>query len=158
VNLKNDEKFPNPERTIFTYVSFSIIWSLGANLHDSSRPIFGEFFKGQIRQYFPEFPDGDVFEFGLNHNNHCLQPFNEQIPHFQYNPQANFFDILVPTNDTVKYKYILQTLMYNGLNALFTGETGVGKSVIIKDFLMNADEQLDPAFVNFSGKTTCKNL
>jgi len=41
---------------------------------------------------------------------------------------------------------------------LFTGETGVGKSVIIKDFLMTSDERVDPAFVNFSGKTTCKNL
>jgi DNA repair ATPase RecN len=30
--------------------------------------------------------------------------------------------------------------MYNGYNALFSGETGVGKSVIIKDFLMNSNE------------------
>jgi hypothetical protein len=39
-----------------------------------------------------------------------------------------------------------------------TGETGVGKSVIVKEFLMTATEQIDPAFVNFSGKTTSKNL
>lgn len=48
--------------------------------------------------------------------------------------------------------------MYNGYNTLFSGETGVGKSVIVKDFLMTSDERIDPAFVNFSGKTTCKNL
>ena len=48
--------------------------------------------------------------------------------------------------------------MYNGYNVLLTGETGVGKSVIIKDFLMTSDDRLEPAFVNFSGKTTCKNL
>lgn len=107
VNLENKEKFPNPDKVIFTYVSFSIIWSLGANLHDTSRGVFGEFMRGQLRPHFPEFPDGDVFEYGLNLQTHCLQPFNEQIPHFQYNPKANFFDILVPTNDTVKYKYIL---------------------------------------------------
>lgn len=58
----------------------------------------------------------------------------------------------------MKYKYILTTLMYNGYNTLLSGETGVGKSVIIKDFLMTANESVDPAFVNFSGKTTCKNL
>ena len=38
------------------------------------------------------------------------------------------------------------------------GETGVGKSVIIKDFLMNAPENLMSAFVNFSGKTSTKNM
>jgi predicted AAA+ superfamily ATPase len=48
--------------------------------------------------------------------------------------------------------------MYNGHNVLVSGETGVGKSVIVKEFLMTATEQIDPAFVNFSGKTTCKNL
>lgn len=48
--------------------------------------------------------------------------------------------------------------MYTGYNVLMTGETGVGKSVIVKEFLMTATEQIDPAFVNFSGKTTSKNL
>jgi dynein heavy chain len=80
MNLTNVEKFPNPDKTVFTYVSFSVIWSLGANLHDSSRAIFGEFFRGQIRAHFPEFPDGDVYEYGLNVTSHCFQPWNEQIP------------------------------------------------------------------------------
>jgi len=49
--------------------------------------------------------------------------------------------------------------VYNDYNVLLTGETGVGKSVIAKDFMMKADsERIDPAFVNFSGKTTCRNL
>lgn len=158
INLENRDKVPNPDKTVFTYVSFSIIWSLGANLHDSSRLMFGEFLRGQMRQHFPEFPDHDVYEYGIDENNHVMQPWSEQIPSFQYNPKANFFDILVPTNDTVKYKYLLHTLMYNGYNTLLSGETGVGKSVIVKDFMMTANEQIDPAFVNFSGKTTCKNL
>jgi dynein heavy chain len=41
---------------------------------------------------------------------------------------------------------------------LITGETGVGKSVITRDYLMNAPDNTDSAFVNFSGKTTTKNL
>lgn len=143
---------------MYTYLSFCLIWSIGANLHDSSRPMFGEFLRGQMRQHFPEFPDGDVYEYGIHAEEHRLQPFSEQIPSFTFNPKLSFFDILVPTNDTVKYKYILHTLVYSDFNVLLTGETGVGKSVIAKDFLMTANEKIDPAFVNFSGKTTCKNL
>jgi dynein heavy chain len=48
--------------------------------------------------------------------------------------------------------------MYNGYNVLLTGETGVGKSVITKDFLFTTPEDVVYAFVNFSGKTTTKNL
>lgn len=158
IQLDNKDKVPNPEKTVFVYVSFSLIWSLGANLHDSSRPMFGEFLRGQMRQYWTEFPEGDVYEYGIESTDHRLQPFQEQIPGYQYNPKLSFFDILVPTNDTVKYKYLLHTLIYHDFNVLLTGETGVGKSVIAKDFLMTADEKLDPAFVNFSGKTSCKNL
>jgi dynein heavy chain len=49
-------------------------------------------------------------------------------------------------------------LLNAGANVLLMGETGVGKSVIIKDFLMNAPENLMSAFVNFSGKTSTKNM
>lgn len=38
------------------------------------------------------------------------------------------------------------------------GETGVGKSVIAKNFLMKAPENLLSTFVNFSGKTSTTNL
>jgi dynein heavy chain len=158
IHLDNKEKVPNPEKTVWTYVGFCIVWSLGANLHDSSRSVFSSHLNGIIKSYFPEFPDGDVYEFGINAMTHTFQPWYEQIPSYQYNPKQNYFDILVPTNDTVKYKYLLSILMYNGYNTLFSGETGVGKSVIVKDFLMTSDERIDPAFVNFSGKTTCKNL
>ena len=40
---------------------------------------------------------------------------------------------------------------------LFTGETSFGKSVVVKDFLITLDERVNPAFVNFSGKPTCRN-
>jgi dynein heavy chain len=65
---------------------------------------------------------------------------------------------LVPTSDTVKYKFLLKSLVSAGKNVLITGETGVGKSVVVKDFLKTASDDIVSAFVNFSGKTTTKNL
>ena len=141
-----------------TYVAFSIIWSLGANIHDSKRMVFGEYFRGEIMKHFSEFPDGDVYEFGLDEERHELRNWNDQIVQFEYNPKIQFFDILVPTSDTTKYKYLLNTLLQNNKHTLLIGETGVGKSVITKDFLMNIDEGFVSTFVNFSGKTTTKNL
>ena len=47
-----------------------------------------------------------------------------------YNRELQYFQILVPTTDTVKYKFMLETLVSRGYHTLITGETGVGKSVI----------------------------
>jgi hypothetical protein len=73
IHLENREKVPNPEKTVWTYVTFSIIWSLGANLHDTSRKKFSTFLQMQIKPYFPELPDNmDVYEFGVNASHHSL--------------------------------------------------------------------------------------
>ena len=105
-----------------------------------------------------EFPDGDIYDYGIDATTHRFDPWTEQIPMFEFDPNKSFFEIIVPTSDTVKYKYLLNILMSNGYNVLITGETGVGKSVITKDFLWGTPENIVYAFVNFSGKTTTKNL
>ena len=64
----------------------------------------------------------------------------------------------MPTTDTTKYQFILRTLTAAGANVMITGETGVGKSVIVKDFLTHSPDNMVASFVNFSGKTTTKNL
>lgn len=179
-----------PQRVLHTYLAFCAVWSLGANLQDSSRAAFGEALRPLIRKHFPEYPDGDVYEWGVDPEHHKLQPWADQLPSFNYDPKASFFEILVPTPDTVKYKFLLRALVRAGHNVLITGETGVGKSVVIKDFLKNPENEQgaesadkgneDPsadkadkktasskssknseyihACVNFSGKTTTKNL
>jgi len=148
----------DPAKTVLTYLAFSAVWSLGANLHDASRATFGEALRTVVKKHFPEFPDGDVYEFGIDQELHRLGPWSDQIPAFAYDPAASFFEILVPTADTVKYKFLLRSLVGAGHNVLLTGETGVGKSVITKDFLGTAADDVVSACVNFSGRTTTKNL
>jgi len=162
IKLDDKEKYPATRRIVMTYISFSIIWSLGANIQDKTRPKFSELFRIEIKRHFPEFPDDhEIYELGLDHENHTFKQWSEilALNPFKYNPEVEFFDILVPTSDTVKFKYLLQTLMNDGKNVLISGETGVGKSVITKDFLTNIDrDKFVFTFVNFSGKTSTKNL
>jgi dynein heavy chain len=78
---------------------------------------------------------------------------------YRYDKNVSFFNILVPTSDTVKYKYIASQLAEKGYNGLFMGETGVGKSVIVLDFLEKADTtKYTYKSSNFSAKTTSKNV
>ena len=55
-----------PEKIVMTYIVFSLIWSLGGNLHDSSRRKFSDALKIEILKIMPEFPDGDVYDYGID--------------------------------------------------------------------------------------------
>merc|ERR1719246_186478 len=71
---KDAIKFDNKEeadRIVNNYVAFSIIWSIGANIHDQDRSKFGSWSEQITEQYI-------------------------------FDRKQNFFEILVPTNDTVK--------------------------------------------------------
>jgi dynein heavy chain len=95
-----------PEKMVLTYIVFSLIWSLGGNLHDTARKKFSDKIKAEIFNILPEFPDGDVYDYGIDSMTK-FAPWTEQIPDFTFDPRKSFFEILVPTADTVKYKYLL---------------------------------------------------
>ena len=157
-------KFENKEeadRIVNNYIAFSVLWSVGANVHDTDRKKFELNFKACIKEHQTDLDPSvnDFYEQGIDQKTHKFSSWSDQITeHYVFNKEQNFFDILVPTNDTVKYKFLLEKLLMNGRNALVMGETGVGKSVITKNFLMYAPETLQSAFINFSGKTTTTNL
>ena len=69
---KNGDKIGDVKKAILTYLGFSVIWSLGANIQDKSRPVFVELVKSCMRKRFPEFPDGDAYEYGIDPENHKL--------------------------------------------------------------------------------------
>lgn len=115
---------------------FSFIWSAGGNLHDSSRQKFSQVIKGKILKILTGFPfDGDVFDYYVNFEKKEFRPWTELITEFKFSKEVPFFNILVPTADTVKFKNLLSKLLKNGRNMLLSGETGTGKSVIIQEFL-----------------------
>jgi dynein heavy chain len=52
-----------------------------------------------------------------------------------YDPKLPFFSMVVPTVETVRYTTILDMLVSVGKPVFFTGSTGVGKSIIVQNFL-----------------------
>ena len=57
------------------------------------------------------------------------------VPAFKYNKEVPFFEMLVPTVDTVRFGYLLEKLLAVRYPVLYTGGTGVGKvGVTVLDF------------------------
>ena len=50
-------------------------------------------------------------------------------------PEIEFSSILIPTEDTIRYSYILHTLANHQFPVLFIGETGTGKTSAIKKYI-----------------------
>ncbi|NXF75625.1 DYH7 protein, partial [Sclerurus mexicanus] len=152
--------------------AFATIWSIGGTCDGDSRIIFDNFLrdtlsgqsatdpvptsvgkwecpfeeKGLVYDYTYELKD----KAGWVHWN----AFIEQISYSDKNVRIQ--DIIVPTMDTVRYTYLLELFITHGKPLLLVGPTGTGKSVYIKDKLMNnlERERYFPFFINFSARTS----
>jgi len=153
-----------PEKDMADYslliLIFALIWSLGGNIHDSTKNQFSNFLKLKIMSVYTSFPyDGEIYDFYIDFKTKTFKNWSTIVEEFTYDKEKPYFEILVPTPDTVKYKFLLQNLMKNGNNVLISGDTGVGKSVIIQAFLNASDPELfENGSINFSAQTSSHNL
>ncbi|XP_025054886.1 dynein heavy chain 6, axonemal [Alligator sinensis] len=138
--------------------AFCLLWSLGGNLTENNWDAFDTF----LRQQFEDNPDaklpssGDLWSVYMDFDSKRLDPWERITPTFKYSRQVPFFEMLVPTTDTVRYGYLLEKLLAVRHSVLFTGITGVGKSVVARGLLNRIQEEAGyvPIYLNFSAQTS----
>nr|XP_033183004.1 dynein heavy chain 6, axonemal [Bombus vancouverensis nearcticus] len=136
---------------------FAYLWAVGGNVNDASRNVFEAFVRKQFEDDEDAFlPSIDLWEIYVNVQQHRLDSWTDIMPQFIYDSEVPFFDILVPTVDTVRFGYLMKKLVGINKPVFFTGDTGVGKSVITKVVLNNLeDSQLwVPINLIFSAQTS----
>lgn len=72
---------------------------------------------------------------------HGFKPWDLAVPKFEYSKDMSYFDLMVPTADTFKHRYCLETLLSVKKNVFFTGLTGVGKTATITNTLSMLSEK-----------------
>nr|XP_029134611.1 dynein heavy chain 6, axonemal [Labrus bergylta] len=155
-DLKMDSKQLNSvlcQTFIFCY-----LWAVGGNLTCSHWDSFDTF----VREQFEDNSNAKLPKCGtlwgvyMNFNHKWLESWEKVIPSFKYNKEQPFFEMLVPTTDTVRYGYLMEKLLSVQRSVLFTGETGVGKSVLARGLLNSIQEKAGylPVFINFSAQTS----
>lgn len=63
------------------------------------------------------------------------------VPDFKYELGIPYFNILVPTVDTVRFSYLTDILIEHNTPTMYVGETGVGKSVVAYDLFDRTREE-----------------
>ncbi|KAG8512932.1 Dynein heavy chain 6, axonemal [Galemys pyrenaicus] len=137
---------------------FCYLWSLGGNLNENHWDAFDTF----MRTQFDDNPDarlpssGDLWSIHMDFDTKRLDPWERIIPTFKYSGDVPFFEMLVPTVDTVRFGYLMEKLLAVSHSVLFTGTTGVGKTVIAKGLLSKIQESAGyvPVYLNFSAQTS----
>uniref|UniRef100_A0A8C5LU47 Dynein axonemal heavy chain 6 n=1 Tax=Leptobrachium leishanense TaxID=445787 RepID=A0A8C5LU47_9ANUR len=137
---------------------FCYLWSVGGNLTENHWDAFDTF----VRRQFEDSPEaklpssGDLWSVYIDFNSKRLDPWERIIPTFTYNKNVPFFEMLVPTIDTVRYGYLMEKLLAVRQSVLFTGITGVGKSVVARGLLNRIQEEASyvPVYINFSAQTS----
>ncbi|TGZ67987.1 hypothetical protein CRM22_004505 [Opisthorchis felineus] len=137
---------------------FSLIWGLAGGTIDANWDQVDAF----VRNLFDDVGDarlpqhGDLWSCYVDMDTRRMDSWEKMLVSFTYKKEIPFFDMIVPTVDTVRYGYLLDKLLEVDQSVLFTGLTGVGKSVVARGTLNNiaAARNYVPTFLNFSAQTS----
>ncbi|ETO22423.1 dynein heavy chain 7 [Reticulomyxa filosa] len=136
---------------------FSMIWGVGGSISEHR-----EQFSDHLRDLFPKCgipTKGTVFDYIVDINKNTWIQWNDFVTPFEFKPKVPFNQMLVPTMDTYRYSYLMEMMFGVNHSVFFTGESGVGKTVIVKDMISRIQEpkKIFPIIINFSAQTDAKS-
>lgn len=121
--------------------AFSFVWSFGGNVDSAAQEQFDTFARESMETLLALPKLDTLYDFVVDTKTRQFVPWKSRCPEFKYDPKTPFFDIQVPTVDTVRYTFLLETLLRVDKPVLFNGQTGVGKSIIMNGCL-NANKDI----------------
>lgn len=133
---------------------FAFMWGFGGNIKADSREKFSDYSR-QIFSQGVALPIADtLYDYFLQGKN--FKHWSEKVPEFVYDTEKSYFSLVVPTIDTTTIECLLGLLFIKNKPVLLTGETGVGKSVIVSSFIskMKLEGDVEPVLMNFSAQTS----
>uniref|UniRef100_A0AAQ5XFX9 EF-hand domain-containing protein n=1 Tax=Amphiprion ocellaris TaxID=80972 RepID=A0AAQ5XFX9_AMPOC len=140
---------------------FCLVWSVGASCDESGRVKFD----GLVREILIPLPtEGTVYQYLFIKEVSLLRKFvglragpgrwELWTDKLKTSPpickDMQFNEIIVPTENTVRYMALMELLVTHQKPTIFIGPTGTGKSV----YITLQKDVYSPLFINFSAQTT----
>ncbi|XP_065685160.1 dynein axonemal heavy chain 1 isoform X1 [Hydra vulgaris] len=153
---------------------FSLIWSVGASCDGNGRKMFSAYLRKKMEDekiciLFPS--DGLVYDYQLL-NGTLIKDENQSDSqkniteicwvNWMYNEtpsliniESNYSDIVIPTMDLLRGKFIIELLLNNSKKVMCVGPTGCGKTLCVcKCLLIGMPVEYLSNFIIFSARTS----
>lgn len=137
--------------TIEMVFAFSAMWAFGGpmiiNQSGDYRKKFSEDFAATFGSKFPK--EGLCFDYfydptsGEHVHWETMVPIHPPVSIGTRHGETPFNELFVETVETVRITYLLDKLAKNGKYAMLVGNTGTGKTEIIKKYLGSLDKEVD---------------
>uniref|UniRef100_H3A7W8 Dynein axonemal heavy chain 2 n=1 Tax=Latimeria chalumnae TaxID=7897 RepID=H3A7W8_LATCH len=136
-NGVNPMDFENYGRMIEMWFLFCMIWSICAAVDEDSRKRIDNF----MREIEGSFPNKDtIYEYYVDPKVKNWALFEDKLPKgWRYPSNAPFYKIMVPTVDTVRYNFLVSSLISQHFPVLLLGPVGTGKTSIAQSALQSLD-------------------
>ena len=109
---------------------------------------------------FTTFPEEKlVYDWYWNTTTKEWQTWFDTISEYEVDIRASFNEIVVPTQDSIRMKYIFKTLVTNNKKILMPGPTGTGKTVYVSELVTyQMPEEYQCIQMTFSAQTSANQV
>jgi dynein heavy chain len=152
-------KEPSADRSkiIEKWFLFALVWSVGGGVIEDSRKKVDNFLR-EIEGNFP--PKDTVYEYAVDIKSKNWVHWESRLKAgWAFPMDIPFYKVLVPTVDTLRYAFVLDTYLRGGNAALAVGPVGTGKTQMMQAVIDKFDpEEYSSLNINLSSRTTASGL
>jgi len=100
-----------------------------------------------------------MFDYKYNLANQNWVQWSSEVTDFQPQPGCAFYQILVPTADTIRSTWLVETCVEVFRPSIFVGDSGTSKTVTLQHYLKGLDaDKFNLLNIGFSSRTSGKDL
>lgn len=159
-----DDELKYTESIIEYLFYYAIVWSVGVTTNEDGRHIFDKRFRELISENVTDplfnFPaSGMVYDYCFDQENKTWVHWLSTTPQYEVPNNSSYTEIIVPTADSIRNKYLVKMLIKNSKHVICTGPTGTGKTISINELLSReVGDKFITININFSAQTTARQL
>lgn len=150
------EEIEDLEQMLEGIFIYALIWSIGATTDLNGRAKFNIKIKDLMgKESKFKFPNvGSCYDYKYSVDKKEWVYWTETISEFVIDNKAQYNEIIVPTFDSIRMKYIKGLLLKNKKHCLCPGPTGTGKTVNISNLInLEMPEEFGSVPLTFSAQT-----
>ena len=151
---KINEAFGEPDQIEGVFV-FCLMWACGGALIQESRIKLNDL----ITNIYVEGSGKELFEHIYNPEERRWEKWEERVPSYKQPMPFKFYQVVVPTADSVMYTYLLDRAIAGNKPCLLVGEPGTAKTTIVQNYLFSQPPTLCKRLeINLSSRTSARDV